>query len=86
MSLFGRIFREEGRSSAEVAKNRLSLLITHERKGGYTPDFLPALQKEILAVISRYVDVSPEDIKVELDRHENLEVLEVSIILPDLPR
>jgi cell division topological specificity factor len=50
------------------------------------PDYLPALQKELMAVISKYVDINPNDIKVQLERQENLEVLEVKIELPDAAR
>ena len=42
-----------------------------------------SLQRELLAVISKYVSIRPEDIKVQLDRQDNLEVLEVKIELPD---
>ena len=47
------------------------------------PDYLPALQKELMAVISKYVSIDPNDIKVNLERQENLEVLEVKIELPE---
>ena len=50
------------------------------------PDYLPALQKELMAVISKYVDINPDDIKVQLERQENLEVLEVKIELPEAAR
>ena len=53
---------------------------------GGKPDYLPALQRELMAVISKYVDINPNDIKVQLERQENLEVLEVKIELPDAPR
>lgn len=53
---------------------------------GGGPDYLPALQKELMAVISKYVDIDVNDIKVHLERQENLEVLEVKIELPDASR
>ena len=71
-------------SSAAVAHERLQIILTHERNGRTgTPDYLPALQKELLAVISKYVAVSAENIKVQLERQDQLEVLEVNIVLPD---
>ena len=58
--------------------------------GKSSPDFLPALQKELLDVISKYVKIAPEDIKVQLERQDNLEILEVNIVLnetsPPLPQ
>ncbi|HPE05875.1 MAG TPA: cell division topological specificity factor MinE, partial [Thauera sp.] len=59
----------------------------HERAGGTpTVDFLPALQRELIEVISKYVAVNPDDIKVHLDKQDNMEVLEVNIVLPEQNR
>jgi cell division topological specificity factor len=71
-------------SSAHMAKERLQLILAHERNGrSRSPDYLPELQRELMAVISKYVSVNPEDIKVHLERQDNLEVLEVKIELPE---
>jgi cell division topological specificity factor len=48
-----------------------------------TPDFLPALQQELMAVISKYVSVNPDDIKVAIEKQGNMEVLEVNIVMPE---
>ena len=45
--------------------------------------YLPDLQRELVAVISKYVSINPDDIKVNLERQDDLEVLEVKIELPD---
>lgn len=51
--------------------------------GGRPPaDYLPALQKELVAVISKYVKISNDDIRVSLERQDDLEVLEVKIEIP----
>jgi cell division topological specificity factor len=69
------------KTSANVAKERLQIILAHERSGNSTeaPDYLPQLQRELVAVISKYVKVNPEDIKVNLERQGSLEVLEVKI-------
>lgn len=83
MSLFSLIFGSKPKSAA-IAKERLQLIIAHERSGSSTaPDFLPALQQELITVISKYVPVKSEDIKVTLEKQGNLEVLEVNIVMPD---
>ena len=69
--------------SASAAKERLQVIIARERNGRDGPDFLPALHKELIAVISKYAKVSPEDITISLDRQGNLEVLDVNVVLPD---
>ena len=51
--------------------------------GQMDPDYLPALQRELVAVIGKYIKINPDDIKVQLERQDNLEVLEVKIELPE---
>ncbi len=84
MSFFSFLLGEKKRS-ASVAKERLQIILAHERSGRNpgVPDYLPALQRDLIAVISKYVQINPEDIKVQLDREDNLEVLEVKIELPE---
>ena len=75
----------EKKKTASVAKERLQIILAHERSGrnASQPDYLPALQRDLLAVISKYVKINPQDIKVQLEKQDNLEVLEVKIELPD---
>ena len=83
MSLLSMLFGNKPKT-ASVAKERLQLIIAHERNGlSSKPDFLPALQQELIAVISKYVAVNPDDIKVMLEKQGNYEVLEVNIVLPE---
>lgn len=84
MSLFSFLLGEK-KKTANVAKERLQIILAHERSGrsAATPDYLPALQRELVAVISKYININPQDIKVNLERQDNLEVLEVKIELPD---
>lgn len=84
MSFFSFLLGEK-KKTASVAKERLQIILAHERSGRNpaVPDYLPALQRDLIAVISKYIPINPEDIKVQLDREDNLEVLEVKIELPD---
>ena len=84
MSLFSFLLGEK-KKTASVAKERLQIILAHERSslGTKRPDYLPELQRELIAVISKYVSVNPEDIKVNLERQDDLEVLEVKIELPE---
>jgi cell division topological specificity factor len=87
MSLLSFLLGEK-KKTANVAKERLQIILAHERggRGGSRPDYLPALQRELVAVISKYVSIKPDDIKVYLERQDNLEVLEVKIELPEVLR
>ncbi len=84
MSLLSFLMGEK-KKTAGVAKERLQIILAHERsgRGGSRADYLPALQRELLAVLAKYVAVSADDIKVNLERQDNLEVLQVKIELPE---
>ena len=75
----------EKKKTASVAKERLQIILAHERSGrsAASPDYLPDLQRELVAVISKYVSINADDIKVHLERQDKLEVLDVKIELPD---
>jgi cell division topological specificity factor len=75
----------EKKKTASVAKERLQIILAHERTGRNTgqPDYLPALQRDLMAVLSKYIKIDLQDIKVNVERQDNLEVLEVKIELPD---
>ena len=84
MSLLSFLLGEK-KKTASIAKERLQIMIAHERtgRGASRPDYLPDLQRELIAVISKYVSVNPDDIKVNLERQDNFDVLEVKIELPE---
>ena len=84
MSLLSLLFGNKPKTAA-LAKERLQLIIAHERNGlSGKKDFLPEMQKELIAVISKYVSINPDDIKVSLEKQGNYEVLEVNIVLPEV--
>ncbi len=84
---FLKFFLGEKKQTATVAKERLQLILAHERNGrSASPSYLPDLQRELVAVISKYVSINASDIKVNLERQDDLEVLEVKIELPDTAR
>lgn len=76
-------FRASKPSTASVAKERLQILVAHERASRNQPSYLPQLQQELLAVIRKYVDVSQDAITVNFEQDGNQETLELNIILPD---
>jgi cell division topological specificity factor len=77
-------FKTNRPKSASIAKERLQILVAHERRAERTPPaYLADLQKELLAVVRKYVQVSADAISVNMDQDENSEVLELNIVLPD---
>ncbi len=82
MDIFSFLFNNK-KHSASTAKERLQIIIARERHITGGPDFMPALHRELIEVISKYVNVNPDDIKITLDKQGNLEVLDVNVVLPD---
>lgn len=82
MALLSFLFNNKPKS-ASAAKERLQIIIARERNGRAGPDFLPALHKELIAVISKYVKVNPDDINISVNNQGNLEVLDVNVVLPE---
>ena len=82
MALFG-LFGSKKPSSASAAKERLQILISHERHNRSGPDFLPDLQREILQVVKKYVAVSDDQVGIRLDRAGDASVLELNVTLPE---
>lgn len=69
--------------TAQVAKNRLQIIVAHERAQNSGYDFLPQLRQEILHVVQKYVHVELEHINVDVNRDGDCEVLEFNVTLPD---
>jgi cell division topological specificity factor len=69
--------------SAQVAKERLRIIVAQERSARGGPDYLPLLRRELLEVIRKYVNVDPEAVIINLERDQGQEVLELSVALPD---
>ncbi|HZS84570.1 MAG TPA: cell division topological specificity factor MinE [Stellaceae bacterium] len=72
--LFGR-----RQASASIAKERLQLVLAHERAGRDAPDFLPALQRDLLAVIGKYVEIREDLVRVTIGRQNGASVLEINV-------
>ena len=71
-------------ASAPVARERLQILLAHERGSRGQPDLLEVLRSEILAVVSRHVTLDPEKVVVKMDRGKNVSTLEVDIEVPNV--
>ena len=69
--------------SADTAKQRLQLVIAHDKgSGGY--EFLPLLQRELLEVIRKYVEIDVRKVKVDIERGDQMSILELNVELPSV--
>lgn len=85
MSIFNYL-RKRSNSTASVAKERLQIIISHERterNKNSKPDYLPKLQEEIIAVIAKYIQIDRDQVSVNLERMGDSSVLELNITMPD---
>lgn len=82
MSMFSFFRRPRPASSAQTAKERLQILLAHERTDRSSPDYLPLLQRDILDVIKRYVRIDGDRVDIKLERGDEISTLEINIELP----
>jgi cell division topological specificity factor len=79
-----KLFRGESRNTAAVARERLKVVVMHQRLSrGAGPVWLPKLREELLACVRRYVQVSDNAVQVNLQREDGCEVLEMNIVMPE---
>ena len=71
------------RDSAPVARERLQILLAHERATRGQSDLLSILREEILAVIGRHVSYDPEKVQITMDRGKSVSTLAVDIEIPN---
>lgn len=81
--LFGR-----NKKSANVAKRRLQMVLAAERnpRSPGRPDYLPALQRELVGVVAKYVQIQPNDVRVSFERQPGSQVIRVKVELPQTAR
>lgn len=85
MSIFDYFRTKPAPRSASLAKERLQIIVAHERnkRNLSQPDFLPQMQQEIIAVIRKYIPIDSNQVTVNLENSDNCSVLELNITLPD---
>ncbi len=70
-------------STASIAKERLQIIVAHERKRRDQPEYLAALQRDIMEVVTTYVDIDTDSIEVQLEKNGDCSVLELNVTLPE---
>ncbi len=81
MALFDIFFRK--RNTASVAKERLSIVLAHERISRSGRDFLGPMKEELLAVIAKYTSIDRDALQVSIEKRDAIDVLKVDVVLPD---
>ncbi|MBK0031622.1 cell division topological specificity factor MinE [Erwinia sp. S43] len=77
-------FLSRKKSTANIAKERLQIIVAERRRGDSEPQYLPQLKKDLLEVICKYVKIDPEMLSVKLDQKEgDISILELNVTLPE---
>ena len=85
MNIFDYFAKKGKPTSAATAKERLQIIVAHERnrRNLNKPDFLPQMQQEIIAVIRKYININSDQVTVNVENIDNCSVLELNITLPE---
>ena len=77
-------FLSRKKHTANIAKERLQIIVTERRRGDSEPHYLPQLKRDILEVICKYVKIDPEMVTVQLDQKgDDISILELNVTLPE---
>ena len=74
-------FRRRG--SAPIARERLQILLAHERADLSHPDLLAKLRDDILAVVTSHINVENDQVHVSVDRGDTVSVIEINVEIPN---
>ncbi|STS83582.1 cell division topological specificity factor MinE [Klebsiella pneumoniae] len=82
--LYSTFFSREKKNTANIAKERLQIIVAERRRGDAEPHYLPQLRKDILEVICKYVQIDPEMVSVQLEQRDgDISILELNVTLPE---
>lgn len=77
-------FLSRKKATANIAKERLQIIVAERRRGDAEPHYLPQLKRDILEVICKYVQIDPEMVSVQLEQKgDDISVLELNVTLPE---
>jgi cell division topological specificity factor len=76
--------RADVADSAQNAKERLKIVVSHQRACESAPEFILQMRQELIAVIGKYVAVDMQHINVNVQQEGKNSVLELNILIPDV--
>ncbi|MGP4123110.1 MAG: cell division topological specificity factor MinE [Sodalis sp. (in: enterobacteria)] len=78
-------FLSRKKMTANIAKERLQIIVAERRRGDNEPHYLPQLKRDLLDVISKYVQIEPEMLSVQLEKKDgDISILELNVTLPEI--
>ncbi len=83
MSIFDYFRTKKNNNSASLAKERLQIIVAHERGKRTQPNYVSKMQQEIIEVIKKYIPIDNDQVSVSLDNSDGCSILELNVTLPD---
>ncbi|CAD6511919.1 cell division topological specificity factor MinE [Candidatus Profftia tarda] len=78
-------FLSRNKPTANIAKERLQIIVAEHRRHYCEPQYLPHLKRDILSVICKYIQINPDMLKVQFEQKgDDISVLELNITLPEI--
>jgi len=81
MSVFGLFARKK--KTASAARDRLQILLAHERVGGGSSELLAKLREEVLAAVAKHVAIDETRLNVSMKKEEDMSIIEIDLEIPD---
>ncbi|AMA65214.1 Cell division topological specificity factor [Candidatus Arsenophonus lipoptenae] len=77
-------FLSKKKSTADMAKERLQIIVAERKRHECTPDYIPAMKRDVLNVICKYIQIDPKMLTVQFEqKDDDIAVLEFNIIIPE---
>lgn len=83
MSFVDYFRRKDSKKSANVAKERLQIIVAHQRGKSGEPEYMRKMQQEVLAVVRKYVEIDDEMVKFDVEQNDDCSILELNVTLPE---
>lgn len=77
-------FLSRKKTTANIAKERLQIIVAERRRDDNEPHYLPQLKRDLLEVINKHVQIDPEMLSVQLEKKDgDISILELNVTLPE---
>ncbi|UVK77045.1 MAG: Z-ring positioning protein MinE [Sodalis sp. Fle] len=77
-------FLSRKKKTANIAKERLQIIVAERHKGDNEPYYFPQLKRDLLEVICKYEQIAPEMLSIQLEKKDgDISILELNLTVPE---
>lgn len=85
LEVITKIFAKDSTSSKDIARERLRLVLVHDRTS-VSPEFIQELKEDLIKVIQKYMDIDLESLLVNIENEDNSVALVANIPIRGVKR